>query len=132
MIAPCGINCGTCLAFQRKKNKCLGCFLTYMNKPPTRLKCKIRNCEWHEGTESGLCFECNLFPCAGVKRIDKRYRDHYKISLIQNLTILKERGMTEYLELEAQRWTCPGCGSVLSVHQDSCMKCGLLRYREIT
>ena len=25
LIAPCGINCGTCIAYQREKNRCCGC-----------------------------------------------------------------------------------------------------------
>ncbi len=27
LIAPCGMNCGTCLGYLREKNKCVGCRL---------------------------------------------------------------------------------------------------------
>lgn len=35
LIAPCGINCGICLAFLRDKNTCMGCREFDVNKPDT-------------------------------------------------------------------------------------------------
>ena len=43
LIAPCGMNCGICLAYLRKERKCPGCLGNNSNKPPTRLNCVIKN-----------------------------------------------------------------------------------------
>jgi hypothetical protein len=123
MIAPCGINCGTCLAYLRAKNKCCGCLPASTNKPKTRLLCKIKNCEHLEKTISNFCFDCATFPCQRLKQLDKRYRTNYKTSLIQNLKTIERIGILEYLLNETKRWTCPDCGSTISVHRDSCLIC---------
>jgi hypothetical protein len=125
MIAPCGINCGTCFAYLRDKNKCPGCLSIFTSKPKTRLYCKIKNCEHLNNTHSRFCYECEKFPCQRLEHIDKRYRTKYKSSLIQNLVTMKEIGITEYLINETNKWTCPNCGSTTSVHRDNCPTCNL-------
>jgi len=123
MIAPCGINCGTCIAFLRSRNKCHGCSVVSSDKPKTRLSCRIKNCEQLASTTFKLCYECSIFPCQRVKQIDKRYRMKYHTSLIQNLHNIKETGMENFLLKESERWVCPECGSGLSVHKDYCLSC---------
>jgi hypothetical protein len=131
-IAPCGINCGTCMAFLReKKNRCHGCHHADLNIPKSRLSCRIKNCEQLKTIESKLCSDCQLFPCSSLKHIDKRYRTRYKTSLIGNLDTIKEIGMKAYLENEIPRWSCPNCGAVLSVHRESCLKCNLELKRDV-
>jgi hypothetical protein len=124
-IAPCGINCGTCIAFLREKNKCSGCLPASVNKPKTRIYCKIKNCEYHDKIHSQFCYDCEMFPCKKLEQIDKRYRKRYKTSLIHNLMTIKKIGITEYLENEINRWTCPKCGSIVSVHKENCLTCNL-------
>jgi hypothetical protein len=34
---------------------------------------------------------------------------------------IKKIGITEYLENEINRWTCPKCGSIVSVHKENCL-----------
>jgi hypothetical protein len=123
LIAPCGINCGTCMAFLRVKNKCYGCWVDFDSKRKTCCECKIKNCELLAKTSSKFCYECKIFPCEKIKHIDKRYRTKYRASLIQNLVTIKETGITTFLELEVKKWTCPNCGSTLSVHRDHCLVC---------
>jgi hypothetical protein len=125
LIAPCGINCGTCIAYIRDRNKCPGCLAPSENKPITRFYCKIKNCENLEKTNSKYCYECISFPCQRLKHIDKRYRIRYHTSLIQNLVAIKKKGMEDYLANEITRWSCPQCGSVFSVHKDNCLNCNL-------
>jgi hypothetical protein len=122
-IAPCGLNCGSCWAFQRPKNKCNGCRVPDPDMPVSRSRCIIRTCEKLQQTNSDLCYECPVFPCRRLKDLDKRYRTKYRTSLIQNLLTIKETGMADFLEKEAVRWTCPDCGSLLSVHRDKCLVC---------
>jgi hypothetical protein len=123
MIAPCGINCGTCMAYLRVKNKCFGCRVDFDSKRKSCMQCRIKNCDLLVRTPSGFCNECNVFPCNMIKHIDKRYRLKYRASLIQNLVNIKETGITSFLEMEAKKWTCPKCGSTLSVHRNSCLVC---------
>jgi hypothetical protein len=124
-IAPCGINCGTCIAYLRDKNKCPGCLVSSEDKTKTRYYCKIKNCEQLQKTNSGYCYECSDFPCQKIKHIDKRYRLRYHTSLIANLVSIKETGMKNYLENEISRWACPRCGSVTSIHKENCIRCNL-------
>lgn len=132
MIAPCGINCGTCIAFLRNgRNRCPGCRYEAPDKPKTRVSCKIKNCEYLPNAGSGFCSDCHLFPCARMKQIDKRYRTKYKTSLIRNLGAIKETGIRSYLEAETRRWSCPVCGAVVSVHRESCLKCHTVLKKEL-
>jgi hypothetical protein len=123
LIAPCGINCGTCMAFLRAKNKCYGCWVDFDSKRKTCNECKIKNCELLTKTSSKLCYECKVFPCERIKHIDKRYRNKYRASLIDNLITIKENGIPYFLELEVKKWTCPSCGSTTSIHRKQCMVC---------
>jgi ribosomal protein S27AE len=123
MIAPCGMNCGTCIAFLRDKNKCYGCRIDSADKLKTRQLCVIKNCNYLAATSSKFCYDCDKFPCPRIKQIDKRYRTKYRTSFIQNLLMIKENGITNFLEFESERRTCPNCGSVLSVHRNNCLIC---------
>jgi hypothetical protein len=123
LIAPCGINCGTCMAYLRIKNKCFGCRVDFDSKRKTCNECRIKNCDKLAETSTKFCYECEIFPCERIKHIDKRYRTKYRTSLIQNLITIKDTGIDNFLELEVKKWTCPNCGSTLSVHRDKCLFC---------
>jgi hypothetical protein len=123
-LAPCGINCGTCRAYLRTRNKCTGCMSAEGSNISHCINCSIRNCELLNETNSKFCFQCDQFPCHKITHIDKRYRTKYKTGLIQNLRIIKEKGVEAYLLNEVKRWTCSSCGAALSVHKDNCLKCG--------
>jgi len=123
-IAPCGINCGTCKAYQRDRNKCSGCLSAAGTKVNNCARCKIKNCESLAKTDSKFCYECPEFPCLTLRKIDKRYRVRYETNLIQNLNLIRKKGIEEYLKNEKVRWVCKGCGSVLSVHLKNCPHCG--------
>ena len=123
LIAPCGMNCGTCIAYLREKNRCCGCWPDDKAKPKSCALCIVKNCEYLDQTKSKFCYECEKFPCKRIKQLDKRYSTKYRVSFIRNLLSIKEIGISEFLLNEAQRWTCPGCGSVVSVHRDHCLNC---------
>lgn len=123
MIATCGINCATCYAFQRIKNRCVGCLTLEGNKPNHCHTCKIRNCEFLASSPSGYCYDCVKFPCQRLKNIDKRYRLKYHSNLIQNLKDLKLMGVEDYMMRETERWTCRTCGGTLCVHKNECPAC---------
>ncbi|HPJ63406.1 DUF3795 domain-containing protein [Lentimicrobium sp.] len=126
VISPCGINCTTCYAFQRSKNRCSGCRNQSGYKPNYCVVCKIVNCERLAMTLSGFCHECDQFPCARLKQLDKRYRNKYHSSLVGNLRDLKAMGPEAYMEREDVRCRCSRCGTVICIHSDACQQCGLV------
>ena len=123
LIAPCGMNCGTCIAYLREKNKCFGCNITFQDKCKSRTNCKIKNCEFLEKKSPKFCYNCVTFPCTRLKKLDIRYRTKYNTGLIQNLQIIKESGIDKFLHFELKRRTCSKCGSILSVHRNKCILC---------
>jgi hypothetical protein len=92
LIAPCGMNCGTCIAFLRDKNKCPGCRVYSADKAISIQRCIIPKCVYLDKTDSKFCYDCEKYPCKRVKQLDKRYKTKYNTSFIENLTIIKEKG----------------------------------------
>jgi hypothetical protein len=124
MIAPCGMDCAICSGHLRVKKQCPGCNGDDAGKPNQCVVCAIKNCEGISASRSGFCFECATFPCARLKRLDKRYRTKYGMSMIENLRTIEEIGLEEFVAAERERWKCPGCGGVLCVHKEQCIHCG--------
>ena len=124
LIAPCGMNCGTCLGYLREKNRCPGCRVFSTDKAVSIQRCIIPGCEYLDKTESGFCYDCGKFPCRRLKQLDLRYRTKYRTSFMENLMMIKEKGIETFLEFESERRSCPNCGAVLCVHRPSCMTCG--------
>ena len=123
LIAPCGMNCGICLAYLRDKNHCNGCREWSNNKPGYCRKCIIVNCELLHKTESNFCYDCEKYPCRRLKQLDTRYRAKYNMSMLENLQIIKESGLERFMQLEKERWTCPACGATICVHRNFCLNC---------
>lgn len=123
MMAPCGMNCGTCIAFLRKKNSCMGCRSNDMNKPRHCITCIIINCERLAETDSRFCYDCPKYPCARLKRLDKQYITRYQISLQGNLKSIQEHGLETFIKQEQERWKCPHCGEKICIHKEECLFC---------
>jgi hypothetical protein len=126
LIAPCGMNCGICLANLRDKNICPGCWSDNKYKSKSCSNCIIKNCELLQKTDSKFCYECSNFPCTRLKQLDKRYRLKYKMSMIENLLYIKEFGLEDFKKKEAIRWNCDTCGGMICVHRGICLKCSLI------
>lgn len=123
LIAPCGMNCGICMAYLRDKNKCPGCRRISKENNENRVRCIIRNCEHLKKTKSGFCYECERFPCARMKQLDKRYRTRYNMSMLENLEFISKNGMDKFLEAQRKKYRCPRCGGVICVHNKKCYSC---------
>jgi hypothetical protein len=128
LVAPCGMNCGICkryLAYWRgipeEKGKvihCQGCL-------PRNKNCFIkRSCKKLLKNEIKFCFECENIPCENLERLDMRYKKRYNMSMIENLKNLKEKGMKEFLKVHEDKFKCPKCGDIISVHDEICYTCG--------
>jgi hypothetical protein len=124
LIAPCGMNCGICLAYLREKNHCHGCRELDKNKKPTRWKCVIKNCKIIKNNNWKFCSDkCGEFPCKRMKSLDKRYRTKYDMSMLENLGYIKKNGIRKLVKKEEKRWRCPKCGGVICVHRKKCSSC---------
>jgi hypothetical protein len=98
LIAPCGMNCGLCASYLALKNDlkaksvkmpyCAGC-------RPRKKNCAFlkKQCSKLANEEVAFCFECSNFPCDRLKTIDSRYKQRYRMSMIENLNYIKKEGM---------------------------------------
>ncbi|MDD5397722.1 MAG: DUF3795 domain-containing protein [Dehalococcoidia bacterium] len=100
LVAPCGINCGICKAFLRKKNPCYGCNFVHDNHPKTIVLCQLRTCRKRAAK---YCFSCDAFPGHRLKHLDKRYRTRYDMSEIENLEFIRDNDIKKFLEREHDR-----------------------------
>ena len=123
LIAPCGMNCGICLAYLRNKNVCKGCRSLDGSERISCANCIIRNCEFIKRAESKFCYDCEKYPCKRLKHLDKRYRTKYHMSMIENLECIKNDGIKKFLENEKIRWSCGKCGGTICVHNKKCYNC---------
>jgi hypothetical protein len=123
LIAPCGMNCGICHAYLRDKNVCFGCWGSNEGKPKYCQTCIIKNCGKLAETESKFCYECSTYPCARLKRLDKRYTTKYKMSMLENLEMIRDKGIDIFMKNEEKRWACTKCGGKICVHKGLCLSC---------
>lgn len=117
LIAPCGMNCAVCQAYQGKGLKCNGCGKVSLRKSCTN--CFILQCN----RKDKYCFECDIYPCARLRNLDKRYKTEYGMSMLENLDIIKAQGMDYFLEDQLKKYTCSNCGNLRTVHQTYCIYC---------
>ncbi|MCL5795091.1 MAG: DUF3795 domain-containing protein [Patescibacteria group bacterium] len=101
VIASCGMNCGVCRAYLRRKSPCHGCRKAEKNIPITRVRCKIRTCLERKGK---FCFNCDNFSCDRLKHLDDRYRTKYGMSEIDNLKYIRDNGIENFLKKENKKW----------------------------
>ncbi len=134
LIAPCGMNCSLCIAYQAQKydldkqgfrrKYCPGCLPRGKNCMHMKDHCdKVGN---------GLirfCYMCTDFPCKRLKALDKRYITKYHMSMIKNLRSISEKGMKAFLESEGAQWCCSTCGATVCCHNGLCLNCDLDKLR---
>ena len=133
LIAPCGMNCGICkgyLAYTHQVPRARGKISYCAGCQPRAKNCYIkRNCKKLTHHEVKYCSECETMPCEKLSHLDKRYREHYGMSMVENLRILKSKEVDEFLKDQAERFRCPNCGYVICVHDAKCYSCGYVRKR---
>ena len=131
LIAPCGINCALCRAYiaythsiprvRGKITYCTGCLSRAKN-------CYVkRGCKKLSKHQIQSCSECDTMPCEKLAHLDKRYRERYGISMIENLKLITAKGNAEFLKSQAKEYTCSKCGDVVCVHDSKCLVCGYQR-----
>ncbi len=130
LIAPCGMNCRLCRAYDRDKNACPGCRGDDSLKPQYCVTCKIKTCEEAQRGKFKYCFACDKYPCRRLRQLDKRYRSRYGMSMIENLDEIQRLGVRRFVRNQKEKWVCPECGLMLSVHKPECLHCGYAWYEE--
>lgn len=88
--------------------------------------CGIILCRKRRENEYKYCDECPDYPCEDVMEKETRYTTKYphRESPLENLRMIREKGMDAFLEYQRQHWTCPDCGRPFSVHDGNCPNCG--------
>jgi hypothetical protein len=126
LIAPCGINCGICVAYfgytisgEKRKQRCIGCRL--LDKKCAFVK---KNCSKLSKKQVEFCFDCSSFPCKDLEKLDRRHRQNYGDSPIDNLKQIQKNGIEVFLEKERIKWKCPKCGAIVCVNTKKCYNCG--------
>jgi hypothetical protein len=130
LIAPCGMNCALCSGYLALKNDIKNKGIKLINCPgcrPRNKKCAFLkgHCSKLSKGEVTFCFECTSFPCDRLRTIDNRYRSRYRMSMIENLSFIKENGMEKFLEDQEETWKCQNCGELISCHNGLCFNCDL-------
>jgi len=59
-----------------------------------------------------------------LAHIDEHYSARYGMSMIENQKMIKEKGMDEFLKSQTEKYRCPSCGDLVSVHDGKCYACG--------
>ena len=121
MIAPCGMNCALCYAYQRDKNHCDGCRSDNIPFEYCR-RCMIKTCQIRMEHGWADCSPCDKH-CQRLKQLDKRYRTKYGMSMLANLETIRIHGMDSFLQAQAEKWACADCGSLICVHRGLCLIC---------
>jgi hypothetical protein len=125
LIAPCGMNCGICIAYygyrldgDKRAKPCIGC-------RPSRKNCAfiMKRCKYLPTKAVESCFECRDFPCENLRKLDERYRTKFRMSMIENLEFIKRNGIEQFLKRQKEKYTCPECGGIICVHDGKCYSC---------
>ncbi|MCR5172999.1 MAG: DUF3795 domain-containing protein [Oscillospiraceae bacterium] len=127
MIAPCGLDCSLCSMAQKKEDPCPGCNGPAEKKPDFCASwCGIMRCTKRKEKGYTYCDECPDYPCEDVMEKETRYTSQYPLreSPLENLKMIREKGMDQFLEQERRNWSCGTCGSPVNVHTGICSGCG--------
>ncbi len=128
LVAPCGMDCNVCsgyLALRHDvKNKgirmstCQGC-------RPRDKQCAFlkKRCTALKNHTVSFCYECKEYPCENLLHIDTRYKKYFRMSLLENLSMIQKNGIEKFLEAETEKWHCQTCGGVLCCHNGLCFHC---------
>lgn len=120
IVAPCGMNCALCQAYQGKGLACHGCGNGGERKACQN--CSIQKCE----NKKTFCFECAEYPCKRLKALDKRYRTKYHMSMLENLAFIQTNGLEAFVYQQKERYRCSKCGKLRTVHQEYCLYCAAM------
>lgn len=126
MDAFCGLYCGACPNLLATKtgsgtNPCCGC----KSELPTGFcaTCGIKACAAQKGYE--FCNECvELNTCEMMQNFLNDKNWPYQQSVIKNMEVIRQDGLSNWVAAQEQRWRCANCGSSHSWWNETCPQCG--------
>lgn len=121
MFAPCGMNCMVCYKHCKHKKPCAGCLGGDSGKPAHCRKCRIKDCVEEKGLPH--CYACAVYPCALIKNLERSYSKRYRTSLMENSAFVRLHGSEAFMAQQKEKYTCPKCGGVISIHDRACSDC---------
>lgn len=121
MFAPCGMNCLVCYKHCYHKKLCAGCLSGDQGKPEHCRACKIKDCV--QGKGHTYCFACAEYPCKLIDNLEKSYNTRYQTSLKANSELVRLHGVERFIKLQREKYTCPKCGGIISIHDRECSEC---------
>jgi hypothetical protein len=80
-------------------------------------------CELLAANKIDFCFQCPRYPCDHLKKLDQRYRRCYGVSPIENLELIRDKGIQFFVRQQCKRHSCRNCGGMISVHNKKCFTC---------
>jgi hypothetical protein len=126
--AYCGVYCGACPAMLSTKagkidvdKQCYGC----KSRKPTVYcaTCGIKICAQSKGYE--FCDQCGeLKTCELIQKFVSDQQYPYGQCVLKNMEMIRNEGLSNWLELQDKRWRCKNCGAVHSWYHESCPQCG--------
>lgn len=75
------------------------------------MNCRLRLCDKRLGR---FYYACDGFPCDRLKHLDRRYRERFAMSEIDNLIFIRDHGLETFLGEERRRWVSEQ--GILCVH----------------
>lgn len=121
LTAPCGILCTLCHRHCEDDPPCPGC---RDGKGVSKhcQECVTRRCAAERGYR--YCMQCAEFPCHALRDFDESYRARFGHVFLPNAIEMKAHGADAMLRKLRADWTCPDCGGVVCIHNDTCSECG--------
>ena len=122
----CGLYCGACPNLLNTRagvgaEPCHGC----KSEQPAGYcaSCGMRACAQGKGHE--FCSECPEFNTCGMLQ-DFLKNSNWPCEQIvsNNLELIRQKGLSKWLEMQERRWSCSSCGAPHSWWDETCPRCG--------
>lgn len=59
-----------------------------------------------------------------VKKTGSAIREKYHMSMLENLNMIREKGLDLFVRRQNELYRCEVCGKLKTVHQKYCLFCG--------
>jgi len=141
LIGRCGLYCGACCIYRAERDgqeykkrlalrfdcpeekvRCNGCGA--LTPECWGFDCKFVKCLKEKGYE--FCFECPEYEqrtCEMFEEFSKNYLEEDGVDLRENLAMIKEGKMDEWLKLSERLYTCKFCGKPVAAGAEKCHHC---------
>jgi len=124
------MDCSVCSGYLALENdvRSKGVRMTYCaGCRPRNKKCAFikKRCDLVMDGKVEFCFQCEDFPCKNLLGLDQRYRTNFRMSFVENLGIIRDLGIEEFLSMEEEKWRCPDCEGRICCHNGICFECGI-------